>query len=106
MRNHSPKESLLFKLSMICLQYGSIQMDPRANEPINRLARDALLDLPAVEEFVSILSERYQKRKSLKIKTLLLDQVESVLVICIKTQFLEHFAIDCHFHETCAMKLP
>jgi hypothetical protein len=29
-----------------------------------------------------------------------------VLVICIKTQFLEHFAIDCHFHETCAMKLP
>ncbi|GAX75543.1 hypothetical protein CEUSTIGMA_g2986.t1 [Chlamydomonas eustigma] len=49
-------------------------MDPRANEPINRLARDAYLDLPTVGEFVSILGERYRKRKSLKIKTLLLDQ--------------------------------
>ena len=55
--------------------------DPRGNEPLSRLACDAFTSLPALVEFKAVLRSRYGGRKSLKIKTLLLDQARARVCI-------------------------
>ena len=52
-------------------------VDPRSMEPLSRLACDAFTSLPALAEFKAVLRSRYGGRKSLKIKTLLLDQAST-----------------------------
>ena len=45
------------------------------NGPLGRMAPDALTDMPDLDEFRATLRSRFGSRKSLKVKTLLLDQV-------------------------------
>ena len=50
------------------------QEDPLGCEPLNKLAPDALTDLPELEQFTAGL-QALSRKKALKIKALLLDQV-------------------------------